>query len=495
MPPLKSGTKSRAVADPLPTAGLGRRGSPARVCRWIERWCVVPRGFGARKPMKLAKFQRDIVRATFADPSVRSTVVSIARGNGKSGLAAAVALWGLFDVEDSEVLLVAADERQAMRLLDTCRRMVELQPELAERVVPYQDRLVCPSTNGVLRALPSKEAALHGWNPSLVILDELHLCTEETWTAVQSSAGKRERSTLLAISTPAATRESVMYRLVEAGRTGSDPALRLVEYAAPAGCDLDDESAWKVANPALAAGFLAVDGIRSSLSTTRPAQFRRLRLGQWSDHDDQWIAFEQWTRLEDATRIVPAGARVVLGWDGSVRNDQSVLAACTVPEHDDEPPFVFIVGIWARDKLDPNWTVPRDEVDAVLRETMSTYDVDALVADPYFWQAELQRWQADFGNVIEFPTASPQRMAKAADTFYAAVTSGQVRHDGNETLALHVANATTRETPHGAVPVKHAKSSGLKIDALIASILALQYAVQVMNEPKRQPLFAGVIAL
>jgi phage terminase large subunit-like protein len=75
------------------------------------------------------------------------------------------------------------------------------------------------------------------------------------------------------------------------------------------------------------------------------------------------------------------------------------------------------------------------------------------------------------------------------------VTSGQVRHDGNETLALHVANATTRETPHGAVPVKHAKSSGLKIDALIASILALQYAVQVMNEPKRQPLFAGVIAL
>jgi len=494
MSPLKSGTKSAASAVPLPTDGLGRRGSPARVCRWIERWCVVPRGFGARKPLKLAKFQRDIIRATFADASVRSTVVSIARGNGKSGLAAAVALWGLFDVDDAEVLLVAADERQAMRLLDTCRRMVELNPELAERIVPYQDRLVCPSTNGVLRALPSKEQALHGWNPSLLILDELHLCSEETWTACQTAAGKRERSTLLAISTPAASRESVMWRLVEAGRTGTDPALRLVEFAAPAGCAIDDESAWKAANPALKAGFLAADGIRSSLATTRPAQFRRLRLGQWSDHDDQWIPFEQWTALADASRVVEPGDRLVLGWDGSVRNDQSVLAACTVPD-DDRPPFVFLIATWARDKLDPNWTVPRDEVDAVMRETMSTYDVEALIADPYFWQAELQRWQAEFGNVIEFPTASPQRMAKAADTFYAAVTSGQLRHDGNETLALHVANATTRETPHGAVPVKHAKSSALKIDALIAAILAHQYAVQVMNKPTQQPIFAGVIAV
>jgi phage terminase large subunit-like protein len=444
--------------------------------------------------MRLAKFQRDIVRQTFGDPSVRSTVVSIARGNGKSGLAAAIALWGLFDVQDSEVLLVAADERQAVRLLDTCRRMVELQPELEERIVPYQDRLVCPSSNGVLRALPSKEQALHGWNPSLLILDELHLCTDETWTACQTAAGKRERSSLLAISTPAASRESVMWRLVESARAGIDPALRLVEFAAPAGCDLDDEKAWKVANPALAAGFLAADGIRSSLTTTRPSQFRRLRLGQWADHDDQWIAFDQWMRLANQDRAVFPGERIVLGWDGSVRNDQSVLAGCTVPDGDGVP-FLFIVGIWARDKLNPNWQVPRDEVDAVMRRTMARYDVAALVADPYFWQAELQRWEADYGNVIEFPTASPQRMAKASDTFFAAVTSGQVQHDGDETLALHVANATTRETPHGAVPVKHAKNSSLKIDALVAAILAHQYAVQLMNEPKPLPVFGGLIAL
>jgi phage terminase large subunit-like protein len=494
MPPLRSGTKSQALTEPLPSDGLGRRGSAARVIRWIERWCIVPRGFGARKPMRLAPFQCDIVRATFGDAAVRSTVVSIARGNGKSGLAAAIALWGLFDVEDAEVLLVAADERQAMRLLDTCRRMVELQPELRDRIIPYQDRLVCPSTNGVLRALPSREQALHGWNPSLVILDELHLCADETWTACQTAAGKRQRSTLLAISTPAATRASVMWKLVEAGRHGLDPSLRLVEFAAPDGCEISDEDAWRIANPALAAGFLAVDGIRSSLTTTRSAQFRRLRLGQWADHDDSWIGFDQWMQLHDPERSVLPGERVVLGWDGSVRNDASVLSGCTVPD-DGRPPFVFIVGIWAKDKDNPNWQVPRDEVEATVRRAMQQYNVAALVADPYFWQAELQRWHADYGNVIEFTTGTPQRMARAADTFYAAVSGQTLRHDGNETLAIHVANATTRETPHGAIPVKFAKNSDKKIDALIAAILAHQHAVQLMNEPKQNPLFAGVIAV
>jgi phage terminase large subunit-like protein len=461
---------------------------------WIEHHCVVPRGFGAREPMRLAKFQRDIIRTAFSDPVVRSTLVSIARGNGKSGLAAAIALWGLFDADDPEVLLVASDERTALRLLDTCRRMVELNPELDDRIVQYQDRLVCPSSGGVLRALPSKESALHGWNPSLLILDELHLATEEVWTACQTAAGKRATSSLLAISTPASGRDSVMFRLVEAGRVGADPSLRLIEHAAPAGCALDDEQAWRIANPAIDAGFLAADGIRSSLITTRPAQFRRLRLGQWADHDEQWIGFEQWMRLQDDSLALVEGQQIVLGWDGSVRNDQSVMTACTVVEPG-QPNFVTVVASWARDKHDPNWQVPRDEVDAVLRETMGRYDVEALIADPYFWQAELQRWHAEFGNVIEFPTASPQRMAKAADTFYAAVTGEMIRHDGNETLALHVANATTRETPHGAVPVKHAKGSALKIDALISAILAHQYAVQISNKPKRLPTFGGLIAV
>jgi hypothetical protein len=54
----------------------------------------VPKGKGARKPLRLRKWQRAIVRAVLA-PGIRTAVVAIPRGNGKSTLAAALGLWAL----------------------------------------------------------------------------------------------------------------------------------------------------------------------------------------------------------------------------------------------------------------------------------------------------------------------------------------------------------------------------------------------------------------
>jgi hypothetical protein len=56
-------------------------------------------------------------------------------------------------------------------------------------------------------------------------------------------AGKREQSLLLAISTPPKTGQddSVMRRLVDHGRDGGDPSIYFGEFAAPAGCPVDDE--------------------------------------------------------------------------------------------------------------------------------------------------------------------------------------------------------------------------------------------------------------
>ena len=54
-----------------------------------------------------------------------------------------------------------------------------------------------------------------------------------------------------------------MWKLVEHGRTGHDPAFYLREFAAPEGCDADDREVWRSANPALSCEnpFLAEDGI------------------------------------------------------------------------------------------------------------------------------------------------------------------------------------------------------------------------------------------
>jgi hypothetical protein len=249
---VRAGPKAEITAPPLDLSGLPPIAGD-RVIAFCEEYLFVPKGTGARRRLRLRDWQRDIVRGLFDVPRPRQGLVSIPRGNGKSTLAAALGLYGLFgdDVEGAQVLCVASDERQARIVFNAARRMVELEARLDERCQIFQNRIYVPHTDSSLYPLPAETAALQGYDPSLAIVDELHVVTRDVWEAVSLAAGKRDQSLTLAISTPAADTDSVMWSLVEHGRTGSDPAFFFREFAAPPGCAVDDQDAWTAANPAL----------------------------------------------------------------------------------------------------------------------------------------------------------------------------------------------------------------------------------------------------
>ena len=101
----------------------------------------------------------------------------------------------------------------------------------------------------------------------MALVDELHVVTDDTFEAISARAGKRDRSLLLAISTPPkAGEDGVMRRLVDHGREGTDPSFSFTEFAALAGCAVDDEAAWTIANPALD-DFLHRDALRATPAT------------------------------------------------------------------------------------------------------------------------------------------------------------------------------------------------------------------------------------
>jgi phage terminase large subunit-like protein len=200
---MKAGPKGTVTAPPLDLRRLPRRGG-SRAIAFVERYVRTPKGTGARRRMRLRPWQRAIVHGLLDEPRPRQGLVSIPAGNGKSTLAAALGLYGLLGdgVEGAQVLVVASDERQAGIILRTARRMVELEPELAARVQTFADHLLEPRTDSVFMALPADPGALQGWDPSLAIVDELQVVTDDTFEAMAARAGKRERSLLLAISTP-----------------------------------------------------------------------------------------------------------------------------------------------------------------------------------------------------------------------------------------------------------------------------------------------------
>ncbi|RIT84233.1 terminase large subunit [Mycobacteroides abscessus] len=478
---MRAGPKGAVTADPLaftrwPTGRAKRRE------RFIGEYLLTPRGHGAGEPFKLRPFQREITRGSFA-PGIRTALVSIPRANGKTMLAAALGLAEMFvGPPSAEVLIVASDARQAGITLKYARRMIELNPLLAERVQVYADRLYLPENDATLLPLPAEPGALHGHDPSLQIVDELHVVTEQVWEAVTSVAGKRPESLTLAISTPASSPDSVMWRLVEHGRRGDDPAFYFREFAAPEGCAVADRKAWRIGNPALACRdpFLSEDGIEAARKTIREPVFRQLRLGQWVTGVESWLPFGAWDACR-AERTVQPRERVVLAFDGSASGDSTALVGCTLDGH------LWVEGLW-ENPGDPRWRVPREDVSAAIDVAFDRYDVTELACDPWGWRSEIEAWAKRHGEkrVLEWNTAHGQRMAPATDRLYQAVATKTVTHDGDPRLAAHIAHCIAKRTPMGDLVSKDKRGSPRKIDAAVAAIVAYDRAAWHLTKSTRK---------
>lgn len=487
----KMGPKAAVADHGLDLSMLPEKHDYRRVDAFCREFVKVPKGTGAGEPFRLRRWQRDIAKSMFPPTGKRPRqgLLSLPRGNGKSGLASALALYGLFadGVEGAQVLVVASDERQARIVFNGARRMIELEPRLAEQCQVFTDRIYVPRTDSTLSPLPAEPAALQGWDPSMTIVDELHVVTEPVWDAMALAAGKRDRSLTLAISTPADQLDSVMWRLVEYGRNNpQDKSFRLIEYAAPDGCALDDRDAWKAANPALG-DFLHEDAIEATLKTTREAAFRRYRLGQWVGTADSWLPWGLWETRADADRGLPDdGETVCLAFDGSASGDSTALVGCTLDGH------IFTVAMWEAPDSDPQWRVPRHQVSSMVDAAFERWDVRELAADPWGWRTELEEWSARHGErVVEWNTAHAGRMAPATDRLYAALAEGRCTHDGHERMAVHASNAVAKRSPMGDLVSKDKRNSTRKIDGIIAAIVAYDRAAwHLANPPKRRRVVA-----
>lgn len=483
---IKPGIKAPITVDPLDLSGISEERAQRRI-DFIERFCITPKGVGAGEPVVLRDFQKEIIEGAYGQ-GIRTGLVSMPRANGKTALAAMLALAEMFaGPMSAEVLVVASDERQAKLTLNLARRMIELNPELEERVHIYKDKIVVPQNDATLVPLPADPAALHGWDPSLLIVDELHVVTEAVWEAVSSVTGKRPESLTLAISTPATSQDSIMWKLVEHGRDATDPAFWLREFSAPEGCATDDVTAWAVGNPALACErpFLAADGLAAARKTLREPVFRQLRLGQWVSGSDSWLPFGALDEIRDTDRKVDSREKIVLGFDGSASGDSTVLIGCTIAN-----PHVFVIDMWENPK-DPRWRVPRAEVDRAVDNAFAEYNVAELACDPWGWRSEIEAWAERHGEkkVVEYNTSHASRMAPATDRFYQAVMNHELTQDGDERMGKHFAHTIAKRTPAGDLVQKERKQSPRKIDAAVGAIIAFDRAQHHANQKTSRKVY------
>ena len=142
---MKMGPKAATAAHELDLSMLPEKRDYRRIDAFAREFLRVPKGTGAGEPFRLRPWQRAVVKRLYPPTGKRPRqgVLSLPRGNGKSGLAAALALYGLLadGVEGAQVAVVASDERQARIVFNAARRMIELDERLREQVQVFTDRL------------------------------------------------------------------------------------------------------------------------------------------------------------------------------------------------------------------------------------------------------------------------------------------------------------------------------------------------------------------
>ncbi len=280
-------------------------------------------GAVAGKPFKLERWQQAIVANLFGwlrkddfgrtVRRFREAFFYVPRKNGKSPLAAGIALYGLFmDNEPGAQIVLAASKRdQAALLFRHCRGMVEREPTLSEAAQVFggigQRAIVLRADSAAgLKVISSEAGGEHGGNVSLAIVDELHAQpNRDLVDVIQTSmaSANRAQPLLIHITTADFARESICNEKHEYAcrvRDGQlpDAAFLPVVYEAHRDSNWTDPEVQAAANPNIGVSvsreYLARECARAQETPTYENTFKRLHLNMKTEVDVRWLPMDKW---------------------------------------------------------------------------------------------------------------------------------------------------------------------------------------------------------
>ena len=253
------------------------------------------------KPFFLLPWQEQIIRDIFGIVDkdglrqFRQAYVEIPKKNGKSELAAAIALYLLFfdDEPNAEVYGAASDTKQASIVFEVATDMVKYSKALSRRCdiqESYRQIELKVGTNGgKYQVLSADIGTKHGLNISGLIFDELHAQKNRKFFDVltKGSGDAREQPLFFYITTAGDTTESICYELHSKAKAilegkKKDPSFYAVIYGLEKEDDYTLEENWKKANPSLGQ-TIKLDRFKAAYNEAKdsPSElntFRQLRL-------------------------------------------------------------------------------------------------------------------------------------------------------------------------------------------------------------------------
>jgi len=460
---------------------------------------------------------------------IQTAYVEMPKKTGKSLYAAGLSVYAMtLDGEyGGEIYSVAYTVEQSKVVWKLGKAMVDRDASLAEPlgladelvVKDYRNEIECPATGSVWTPLSREVRSKHGFNPSLLIFDELHTQKDaDMWNAAQDSMGARSQPLLFAITNAGFDRESVCYRQREyAIRVNNgdidDPSFLGLIYGAGNEDDWQEPATWRKAHPGLgvtvSADWMHRRCEKAKAIPSEQNKFQRWQLSIWTGSETRYIKQESWDACsgevdEDALE----GMKCYSGIDLATVED--VAAMVHVFPLDDNTyaivPRFWIPGDaiiprsrdhgvpymqWQREGfviVTPGPVIDYASIENTIREDAGKFNIVECAYDR--WQANqlVQRLGEDGEKLTTFVGFGQgfQSMSQPTKDLHSLVLQKKIAHGGNPVLRWMCDNMMVKIDPAGNVkPDK--KASSEKIDGMVALIMAMGRAL--VHREQRESIY------
>lgn len=505
-------------AEPWPTLG-------PQVCAWIERNLVFGPGDLLGKQAKLSPEKRALIFRMYEvypeDHSqagrrrFRRVAISLRKGLAKTELAAWIAAAELSPtgpvrcvgwkngnplggpVTDPYVPMVAYTEEQTEELAYGALRLILEHSKVAEQFDIGLERIVRVDGSGKAVALASSPDARDGARTTFQHFDETHRfvlpALKRAHRAMLANLPKRKAADPWALETTTApapgensvAEDTMAYARAVAEGRAADARLFFFHRQASEEHDLETPKGRRAAvleASGADAEWSDIEGILEQWDdpTTDRSYLARVWLNQLRRTSDRAFDVKKFKALGKPGQVIPPGALIALGFDGSRRDDACGLVATEITTG-----FQQTLGKWERPHgaAGENWDAPETEVSAAVHDAFGRYDVFRLYADPPYWESTVANWAGEFGEerVVAWWTNRYAKMTAAVRSYTNAIEAGEVSHDDDEALVRHVANSHKRMTyvrddkgERMHVICKDRKNSPNKMDLAMCAVLSWQ---------------------
>lgn len=479
------------------------------------------KGQWAGEPFKLLNWQEQIIRDIFGIikqngyRQFNMAYVSVSKKNGKSELAAAVALYLLCadGEERGEIYGCAADRQQASIVFNVAADMVRMCPALAKRckILSSTKKIIYKPTNSIYQVLSAEAYTKHGLNISGVVFDELHAQPNRNLFDVMTkgSGDARTQPLYFLITTAGNDTNSICYEVhqkaldVIEGRK-IDTTFYPVIYGAGENEDWTDEKIWQKANPSLGI-TIDIEKVKVACESAKnnPAEenvFRQLRLNQWVKQESRWLSMLKYDACEeDFSESILEGRICYGGLDLSSTTDLTAFVLVFPPESEEEK-FLVLPYFWLPEETIPLrvrrdhvpydlWqkqgyfqvtegnVVNYDTLEKFIGELGERYQIQEIAFDRWNATQLTQRLEGEYNfTMVQFGQGFTSMTAPTKE-LERLILEKKIAHNGHKVLRWNFDNLVVETDASGNIKPSKRKATE-KIDGVVALIMALDRAIR-----------------